>query len=242
MHVAGGAGAGAAAFRLDAGNAVLDRRLHHGRAELALDRAGGAFMIDIGDFRHAIGGTMQDSAAALASYSGWRARTPDDDRPRSTNNASVADSRDRSHRRPRRWRRRSACEGHAELWPTRAARSRWRGRRLPAQHAIAGLGHPARQPIRLDGVVHPGGGPAVGHARFNGLLRDFAAVAVEERKLSAGLRQPALEITPLRLARPHPARNRGSQILARHAHLDAPSGAVLALRCSSHGPPAVNDD
>src|SRR5262250_1430494 len=37
MHVAGGTGAGAAAFRLDAGNAVLNRRLHHGRAEFALD-------------------------------------------------------------------------------------------------------------------------------------------------------------------------------------------------------------
>src|SRR5262249_46094947 len=83
MHVAGGTGASAAAFRPDAGKAVLDRRLHHGRAELALDRAGGAFMIDIGDFRHTIGGTMQDDAAALASYSGWRARTPDDDRQRS---------------------------------------------------------------------------------------------------------------------------------------------------------------
>src|SRR5262249_36131128 len=65
------------------GSVVLDRRLHQGRAELALDRAGGAFMIDIGDFRHTIGGTMQDDAAALASYSGWRARTPDDDRQRS---------------------------------------------------------------------------------------------------------------------------------------------------------------
>src|ERR1700730_12991182 len=116
MHVAGGAGAGAAAFRLDAGNAVLDRRLHHGRAELALDRAGGASMIDIGDFGHAIGGTIQQYATALASYSRWRARTPDDDRRRSKDNAPVADSRDRSHRRPRRWRRRSTCEGHAALW------------------------------------------------------------------------------------------------------------------------------
>src|SRR5215468_976070 len=107
MHVARGTGAGAAAFRLDAGNAVFDCRLHHGRAELALDRAGGAFMIDIGDFRHTIGGTMQDDAAALASYSGWRARTPDDDRQRFKDNAPGADSRDRSHRRPRRWRRRS---------------------------------------------------------------------------------------------------------------------------------------
>src|SRR5262245_31655991 len=64
MHVAGGAGAGAAAFRLDAGNAVLDRRLHHGRTELTLDRAGRAFMIDIGDFRHTIGGTNSRYAAA----------------------------------------------------------------------------------------------------------------------------------------------------------------------------------
>ena len=55
MDMAGGAGAGAAAFRLDAGNAVLDRRLHDGRSDLALDRAGGAFEVDEGDFRHAMG-------------------------------------------------------------------------------------------------------------------------------------------------------------------------------------------
>src|ERR1700746_1943417 len=106
MHVAGGAGAGAAAFRLDAGNAVLDRRLHHGRAKLALDRASGAFMIDIGDFRHAIGGTSQQYATALASYSRWRARTPDDDRRRSagTHPALTGVTRMlRSPPRPRPW-------------------------------------------------------------------------------------------------------------------------------------------
>src|SRR5262245_23293696 len=83
MHVAGGAGAGAAAFRLDAGNAVLDGRLHHGRAELTLDRAGGAFMIDIGDFRHTIGGTIQDTRQRwrpIAAHTRARQMTPDIDR------------------------------------------------------------------------------------------------------------------------------------------------------------------
>src|SRR5262249_22175284 len=56
---AGGAGAGAAALRLDAGNSVLDRRLHDGRADLALDRSGGALEIDIGDFRHATGAVVR---------------------------------------------------------------------------------------------------------------------------------------------------------------------------------------
>src|SRR5260370_25801090 len=48
----GGTGARAAAFRLDAGDAVLDRRLHDGRADLALDAAGRSFKVDIGDLRH----------------------------------------------------------------------------------------------------------------------------------------------------------------------------------------------
>ena len=40
IDMAGRAGAGAAAFRLDAGNRIVQRRLHHGRADLGLDRAG----------------------------------------------------------------------------------------------------------------------------------------------------------------------------------------------------------
>src|SRR5258707_13667134 len=107
MHVAAGAAGGATASRRDAGNAVLERRLHHGRAELGLDRAGGASMIDIGDFGHAIGGTIQQYATALASYSRWRARTPDDDRRRFAGThpalTAVTPMR-RSPRPPRRWR------------------------------------------------------------------------------------------------------------------------------------------
>src|SRR3981189_1821141 len=80
MNVTGGAGAGTAAFRLDARNAVLDRGLHDGRTDLALDRAGGAFVIDVSDARHVIGEIVGRSAAAPGSYSGWRGRAPDDGR------------------------------------------------------------------------------------------------------------------------------------------------------------------
>src|ERR1700722_17810626 len=52
IDVAGRAGAGAAAFRLDAGNAALDRRLHDGRADLAFDGARRAGSIDESDFDH----------------------------------------------------------------------------------------------------------------------------------------------------------------------------------------------
>ncbi len=78
----------------------------------------------------------------------------------------------------------------------------------------------------------------MGHARFNGLLRYFAAVAVEERELSAGLRQSALEIAPLRLGRPYASRKMTGRNLARRGDV----GAILALRCPTHGQPAVNDD
>src|SRR5436190_17028905 len=51
----GGAGAGAAAFGLNAGNVVLDRRFHHGRAHFGVDGAGRSGGIDIGDLGHALG-------------------------------------------------------------------------------------------------------------------------------------------------------------------------------------------
>src|SRR6516165_3600170 len=109
---------------------------------------------------------------------------------------------------------------------------------LAAKHAVARGGEPADQPVRLDGVVHPGSGPAMGHARFNGLLRYFAAIPVEQRELSAGLRQSALEIAPLRLRRPYASRKMTGQNLARCRDV----GAILALRCPTHGQPVVNDD
>src|SRR5262249_55510721 len=112
------------------------------------------------------------------------------------------------------------------------------GRRLAAQHAISRRGEPADQPVRLDGVVHPGRGPTVGHARFNGLLRYFAAVPVEQGKLSAGLRQSALEIAPLRLGRPYAGRDAPAKSLARRGAV----AALLALRGPPLGQPAVNDD
>src|SRR6476469_1527791 len=55
MDVTGGAGTGTPALRLDPGNAVLDCGLHDGRTDFALDRARGAFVIDVGDARHVIG-------------------------------------------------------------------------------------------------------------------------------------------------------------------------------------------
>src|SRR6516165_356996 len=55
VNVAGRAGTGAAAFRLDARYVVTDCRLHHGRTDLAGHRAGGAAVVDIGDFRHRLG-------------------------------------------------------------------------------------------------------------------------------------------------------------------------------------------
>jgi hypothetical protein len=109
-------------------------------------------------------------------------------------------------------------------------------RRLAAEHAIACRGQAADRPVRLDRIVHPRRGPAMGQACFNGLPRYFPAVAIEKRQLSAGLRQSALEITTLRLTRPHAGVNMTRQILARRAD------AVFAVRCSTHGRPAVNDD
>ena len=52
IDVAGGAGAGAAAFGDDAGHVVADRGLHDGRALLRLDLARGAVLVDVGDLDH----------------------------------------------------------------------------------------------------------------------------------------------------------------------------------------------
>src|SRR3979409_1253384 len=107
----------------------------------------------------------------------------------------------------RRW---SPPYGEAVQSNARFRRLRWR---LPAPPPVPGLGEPADQPIRLDRIVHPGCGPALGDAGFDSLPRHFAAVAVEERQLSARLRQPALEITPLRLARTSGRRDASGQSL-----------------------------
>jgi hypothetical protein len=88
------------------------------------------------------------------------------------------------------------------LWGSASRRDEGLGWRLAAEDAITSRGEPADEPVRLDGIVHPGGGPAVGYARFNRLLRHFAAVTVEKRQLPASLRQSALEIASLRVGRP----------------------------------------
>jgi hypothetical protein len=49
---AGRAGAGAAAFGNDPGHAALERRLHHGGADLRLDGMHGAVVLDVGDLGH----------------------------------------------------------------------------------------------------------------------------------------------------------------------------------------------
>src|SRR4051812_6656807 len=52
INVARRAGAGAAAFRLDTGNAVLDRVFHHRRPSFGFHNAGLALGIDVVDFGH----------------------------------------------------------------------------------------------------------------------------------------------------------------------------------------------
>src|SRR6476660_5685732 len=84
MDGTGGAGTGTPALRLDTRNAVLDRGLHDGRTEFALDRARGAFVIDVGDARHVNGGEIVAGGAATpGSYSCWRGRAPDERRDQS---------------------------------------------------------------------------------------------------------------------------------------------------------------
>jgi hypothetical protein len=128
--------------------------------------------------------------------------------------------------------------GEDGLWGSASRRDEGLGWRLAAEDAITSRGEPADEPVRLDGIVHPWGGPAVGHARFNRLLRHFAAVTVEKRQLPASLCQSALEIASLRVGRPYANRNMTGQILTWRGGV----GAVLALWCSAHGRPAVNDD
>src|SRR5262249_42463564 len=66
------AGAGTAAFRLDTRDVVLDRGLHHRRADFGFDGAGGTGGIDIGDLNH--GGRQEKSPAGRPSglyLTGW---------------------------------------------------------------------------------------------------------------------------------------------------------------------------
>src|SRR6202040_4186324 len=57
IDMASGAGAGTAAFGLDAGNAVANGVLHHGRAVFGLDFVVLAAGIDVGDLGHPRRGT-----------------------------------------------------------------------------------------------------------------------------------------------------------------------------------------
>src|SRR5262252_2730096 len=183
-----------------------------------------------------------------ASYSRWRCRAPDDALSSLrvvVGAAGVARAAQHEAVRCSTFVSRCAASGTRtleltliknSLCPPSAAHRGLLGRRLAAEHAIAGRGEAANQPVRLDRVVHPGGRPAVGHTRLDGLFRHFSALPVEKRQLSAGLRQSPLEVAPLRLARPYATRITAGQILAPRADV------VLALRCSTHRPPAVNDD
>jgi len=111
-------------------------------------------------------------------------------------------------------------------------------RRLPSQSPIPGVSKPTNEPIRLDRIVEPGGGPAMGHAGFYCFSRHFAAIAIEKRKLSTGLSQSALKITPLRVGRPHDGRNVTGQITAGRGS----AVAVLALWRFCHSRPSIKAD
>jgi len=52
----------------------------------------------------------------------------------------------------------------------------------------------------------------MGNAGFDCLFRHFAAVAVEQRELAAGLAQAALKIAALRLTWPQSGRNVAGQM------------------------------
>lgn len=103
-------------------------------------------------------------------------------------------------------------------------------RRIMAERPKTCVGKAANQPIRLDRILHPGLGPAVGNAGFDCLFRHFPTLAVEQRELSTGLAQAALKITALRLAWPQSGRNVAGQMLRwRGARI-----VSSATRCSTH--------
>ncbi|CCE07845.1 hypothetical protein BRAS3843_2460031 [Bradyrhizobium sp. STM 3843] len=68
IDMAGGAGAGAAAFGLDAGDGVADGRFHHGCAVLDLHGSGFAVMVDKGNLGHVCSMLRRDEVGL--SYNG----------------------------------------------------------------------------------------------------------------------------------------------------------------------------
>jgi hypothetical protein len=68
VNMARGTGAGAPAFGFNAWNGILDRRFHNSRADLGIDGAGSAFVIDVSDVGHAsAGGKSVERQAAIAA-------------------------------------------------------------------------------------------------------------------------------------------------------------------------------
>src|SRR5512143_1073933 len=74
MHQAGRAGAGAPAFGDDAGNVVAQRGLHHGRADLGLDRVLRAVVFDVGDLGHWARTKLRSFPRKWESRAAWKWR------------------------------------------------------------------------------------------------------------------------------------------------------------------------
>jgi hypothetical protein len=103
--------------------------------------------------------------------------------------------------------------GSASFW--RVSISGRRDRRLGmTKRHTAPVGESAHQPVRLDRVPKPRFGPAVRYTGLNGARRHLAAVGIEQRQLAARLRQASLQVTALRLRRPHGRRRPSALIVS----------------------------
>src|ERR1044072_5664445 len=73
--------------------------------------------------------------------------------------------------------------------------------RVAPERRVTCRRQPADEPVRLDWVGKPGGGPSVRYAGFDRLRSHGAAVTAEQRQLSARLIDTSFEIAALRLTR-----------------------------------------